>query len=938
MPTTFVAIDLETTGLDPRRNEIIEAAAITFSGNDIHSEYTTLVKPDRPIPPEITRLTGIDDNQVASSPTMFTVRSRLRSVLRDHVLVGHNVSFDVSFLQEQRLALGNPTIDTLTLASILVPEAGRYGLEAIADFLMLPKPKGQMHRAYDDALLTVELFLALKERALAMDTAVLEEIIMAGRRIGWPETRFFEEVMADKARAAFQESGKRPAKRLARLFNPPPVEGRPLVPEERPHSIDPELVASMIMPGGNFSQAFPGFEYRPQQVEMLQAVVDAFNNGSHVMVEAGTGTGKSMGYLIPAAFWAYENDRRVVISTNTINLQDQLIHKDIPELQKVLPFEIRAAVRKGRSNYLCTRLFQQMRHSGPRDADEMAVFARILQWLPKTKTGDVAELTLRTPGEKLVWSRLNAENSCTSDLCAGENCPLHVARRQSEVAHLLVVNHSLLLSNIAAENLVLPEFVDVVIDEAHHLESAVTDGLSFRADKRFLETVLDEVVKPQSGLLGDMMTRIQASVPPGMVEKMAGVVEKMRQEANLGLVRLNEFFEALDYFLQEFVNRRSPFADQIRLTSATRAQPGFDEVALSWDNLSKHLYAIGQGFEKLAKGLQELSEQYDVDEGDDLMLALKNNGRLLEETRANLDAIILEPDNDTIYWVEFFRERISLHAAPLHVGELVEKNIFHAMETVVMTSATMRTANPASDGEPTFDYIKQRLHGYDVDEVAVGSPFDYKNSTLLYLATDIPEPNQPNYQRMLEHAIIDVARTLNGRTMVLFTSYGQLSQTAKAIEGPLADAGIVTLAQSSGSSRQMLLNEFKDLGSNTVLLGTRSFWEGVDVPGVALQALIIAKIPFDVPSDPIFAARSETFDNAFFEYAIPEAVLRFRQGFGRLIRRQSDEGVVAILDKRVLTKRYGQLFLDALPACTVLRQRTSRLGELTWRWLHRDKK
>jgi DNA polymerase-3 subunit epsilon/ATP-dependent DNA helicase DinG len=349
------------------------------------------------------------------------------------------------------------------------------------------------------------------------------------------------------------------------------------------------------------------------------------------------------------------------------------------------------------------------------------------------------------------------------------------------------------------------------------------------------------------------------------------------------------------------------------------------------------LYAIGQGFEKLAKGLQELSEQYDVDEGDDLMLALKNNGRLLEETRANLDAIILEPDNDTIYWVEFFRERISLHAAPLHVGELVEKNIFHAMETVVMTSATMRTANPGSDGEPTFDYIKQRLHGYDVDEVAVGSPFDYKNSTLLYLATDIPEPNQPNYQRMLEHAIIDVARTLNGRTMVLFTSYGQLSQTAKAIEGPLADAGIVTLAQSSGSSRQMLLNEFKDLGSNTVLLGTRSFWEGVDVPGVALQALIIAKIPFDVPSDPIFAARSETFDNAFFEYAIPEAVLRFRQGFGRLIRRQSDEGVVAILDKRVLTKRYGQLFLDALPECTVLRQRTSRLGELTWRWLHRDK-
>jgi ATP-dependent DNA helicase DinG len=326
-----------------------------------------------------------------------------------------------------------------------------------------------------------------------------------------------------------------------------------------------------------------------------------------------------------------------------------------------------------------------------------------------------------------------------------------------------------------------------------------------------------------------------------------------------------------------------------------------------------------------------------VEDGEDLKLTLASNGRSLEETRLNLDGIILDPDAAMIYWVEVFKERISLHAAPLHVGPLVHKNIFEALETVILTSATLRTAGPDASEEANFTYIRDRLYAHDVDELAVGSPFDYKNSTLLYLVTDIPEPNQPGYQRMLEEAIVDVAVALGGRTMVLFTAYSQLSQTAKAITGPLADAGITTLAQSSGGSRQQLLDQFKQPDSRAVLLGTRSFWEGVDVPGEALQAVVIAKLPFDVPSDPIFAARSETFDNAFFEYSVPEAVLRFRQGFGRLNRRQTDEGVVIILDKRVITKRYGQLFIDALPECTVLRQRRDRVGELTVRWLNRNR-
>ena len=935
---TYVAVDVETTGFDASREAIIEVAAVTFQGQDILDEFSTLIYPQRDIPAEITRLTGISDAMVKDAPTISMVRSQLRPIIGNYPLVGHNIDFDLSFLTAARLGIGNQRIDTITLASILIPEAGRYGLEALADFLLLPLPAGrQMHRAREDAELTVELFLALRERALQIPLAQLDEIVQAGQNLGWPETLFFEEVLAERARHAFTGAELRKRGRLPKLFSLPKLEGHALVPSEEPAPLDVELLAGMLRPDGNFSQVFEGFEYRPQQEEMMAAVAETFNMGDHLLVEAGTGTGKSVSYLLPAAFWSVSNGRRVVISTNTINLQDQLIHKDIPELQKCLPFELRAAVRKGRSNYLCTRLFQQLRRRGPSSADEMIVYARILLWLPNTETGDVAELPLRTPGERMAWSRLNGENAvCTADQCAAERCPLYMARQRAEQAHIVIVNHALLLADVSLDNMVLPPFADLIVDEAHHLESAVTSGLSFSADKRFLETVLKEISSESSGLLADVIRRLGDSVPGHARERLDGFANQMRYEAGLAIARLDEFFAMLDYFLMNHLQARAQFAQTIRVTSALRVQPGYDEVEISWDNLSKHLQVIARDFDKLADALDGLSVQYDIEDEDELRAALLTNGRALEDARRNLDQIISTPREEMIYWIEVFKDRVSLHAAPLHVGPLVERHIFSEKETVVLTSATLRTADPGSYGQANFDYIRNRLYAGHANELAVGSPFDYENSTLLYLSTDIPEPNQPGYQRYVEDAIVDVARTLNGRTMVLFTSYAQLRQTAAAVEGLLAASGIETLVQAQGVSRQQLLNRFKDPESHAVLLGTRSFWEGVDVPGPALQALVIPRLPFDVPSDPIFAARSETFESPFYEYSIPEAVLRFRQGFGRLIRRKSDQGVVIVLDKRVLTKRYGQSFLESLPPATILRQRNSRIGELTLRWLNRE--
>ncbi|PID86891.1 MAG: DNA polymerase III subunit epsilon [Chloroflexi bacterium] len=938
MSTTYAIIDVETTGLDPQNDALIEVAAIILRDNDILEEYSTLINPHRDIPEFITQLTGITNDMVSNAPSMFTVRPKLRDVIGDCVLVGHSVGFDAAFLAEERVGLGNHRIDTVTLASILVPEAGRYSLEALVAHLDLPDPHdGQTHRALDDAEQTVELLLALRERALALDMWQLEEIVMAGKRIAWPETLFFEEMLAHKAQFAFSRKGGKKGN-IHHLFNPEQPRGQALAEAEKPEALPVAFIAGMLEPGGNFDHTFPNFEHRPQQVEMLTAVTEAFNHGDQTIIEAGTGTGKSIAYLLPAAFWAHQNGRRVVVSTNTINLQDQLIHKDLPELQKALPFTLQTAVRKGRSNYLCTRLFKQLRHNGPSNADDMIMFARVLLWLPTTNTGDVSELVVRTPGERLAWGRMNGENTvCTNETCTQERCPRYIAQRRAEQAHIVIVNHSLLLANISSGNHILPHFKDLILDEAHHLETAVTDGLSFRADKRLLQNTLSEITQPKSGILGQLESRARGVLPPEIYSSIQTYITAMRNEAQEANFVLEEFFATIGYFLKDHVNRRSQFSQQVRLVPSIRSLPEFNEVELSWENLNNHLKVLGKAYEKLSNALEDVIYNHDIQDGEDLVRALSGNGRELEETRQNLNQTLVMPQAEMIYWAEHFKDRISLHSAPLNVGTLVEEHIFEKLETVILTSATMRTAGAGSWQEATFDYIRSRLHAYETTELAVGSPFDYENSVLLYLASDMPEPNQPGYQHYLENAITDVALALGGRTMVLFTSYSQLNKTAKAIEHTLTDNDIITLAQGGNMSRQQLLAQFKQEGNRAVLLGTRSFWEGVDVPGDALQCVIITKLPFDVPSDPIFAARSETFDNSFFEYSVPEAILRFRQGFGRLVRRGSDEGVVVILDKRVLSKRYGKLFLDALPPCMVLRQRTNRLGELTIRWLNRER-
>jgi ATP-dependent DNA helicase DinG len=469
------------------------------------------------------------------------------------------------------------------------------------------------------------------------------------------------------------------------------------------------------------------------------------------------------------------------------------------------------------------------------------------------------------------------------------------------------------------------------VDEAHHLEAAVTRQLSFQADQRSVERLLNELARPvgirrYTGYLSDVLMRCRGAVPPQEWAILEAHIRQLQQGIEAAITSVYAFFSVLDAFMREHSPRKGSYDQRLRLTSALRVQPAWSDVEIAWDNLSAQLYPVLSNLERLCGGLGEL-DGLDIPDLEGMVQDCLGYLTRLGEIHEQISACIVEPSSDVIYWanVSAKDERVTIESAPLHVGSLVQRHLFHPKEAVILTSATLTTDN-------SFDFIRERLSAWEASELAVGSPFDFKSSTLLYLPTDIPEPNQAYYQKTVEEALIALCRATEGRTLVLFTSYYQLRSTVQGITRSLADAGIVVYHQGAGISRVQLLESFRTT-PKAVLMGTRSFWEGVDVVGPALSVLVITRLPFSVPDDPIFAARADNFDNPFAEYAIPETILRFRQGFGRLIRTKTDRGVVVVLDKRLLTKSYGPLFLNSLPECTRVRASLAQLPQAAKRWL-----
>ena len=439
---------------------------------------------------------------------------------------------------------------------------------------------------------------------------------------------------------------------------------------------------------------------------------------------------------------------------------------------------------------------------------------------------------------------------------------------------------------------------------------------------------MKEVGGSNAGVLGHILTETKSILRPsdfGLLQKrisqttdMAFRIEQMNRE----------FFNTLGEFarLQREGQPQSNYSWQARILPATRTLSGWEEIEAVWDTTGTTLRMLLTALEEIYGALGNLYAE-GHEEVQDLMADLSNVARRIGEAEVNVTSMISKPTSGLVYWLEVQPNgnKLALNAAPLSVGTLVEKHIWHEKQSVILTSATLTT-----HGE--FQYIRNTLGADEADEMQLGSPYDYESAALLYIAQDIPEPNVNGYQQTLDRTIINTAKATGGRMLVLFTSYAALKKTSQAITGPLAREEIYVYEQGDGASPNALLESFKAT-ERAVLLGTKSFWEGVDVPGDSLSVVLITKLPFDVPTDPLIAARSEMYEDSFQQYYLPEAILKFRQGFGRLIRTQSDRGVVAILDRRVLTKQYGRLFLESLPQCTARQGPASNLPREAGKWL-----
>jgi len=940
---TYVSLDLETTGLKPEADEIIEIGAVKFQGDQVIDTFSSFVNPRRSLPYRIQLLCDIEQAQLDAAPEFTAMADEIMSFIDGCPIVGHNISFDLSFLAQKGLKPTNAVYDTWEMAIVLLFQQPDYSLASLTRQLGLSAPE---HRALTDALATKDLFIALVERALQLDMLTLEKLVHLSEKAEWGLGRLFRELLEIKARTAFSSSKNavtaKDERKVALLGE---SDEQPLTPKIEKVPLDIGSLSNIIGPRGILAQTLAGYEHRPGQIQMMEAVANSLNNCEHLVVEAGTGTGKSIAYLLPSIFFSLENGIPVVISTNTINLQEQLVGKDIPDLlmaleqcENPLVKDLNVVQLKGRNNYLCMRKYDAMRASYKLSLDEVKLLARIAVWLLSTQSGDRSELNLGG-SEYSTWNKVCAQ----FDERLGGQCPyrqkgtcfLYQARRAAENAHIIIVNHALLLSDMVADTKILPPYDHLIIDEAHHLEDEATNQLGSQVTQWDLFSYLNRFStetegQRRTGLIPWFNDCFRGStVAVSRQRQLKQIAESTGNQAERANLRVSQFIKILREFIEVHTTGQGGYDRYMLLTWDKRTQPGWSRVEAAWEDLALTLKAIADDLDRLYTGIEDLVDNKVADH-DYLMLEISSLFSWNNDLRQQLDCLVSHPDTDSIYWLVISGQNdgVELHTAPLNVSRVLEKSLFASKECVVLTGATLST-------ESTFEYIKGRLGLEYVNELLLGTTFDYPASTMIYLPQDIPSPNSASYQQALKQTLIDLGRTCRGRTLVLFTSHAALRSILTAIQAPLEEEGILVLGQGVDGSPKQLQDTFR-ANPETVLLGTASFWEGIDIAGDTLSVLVIARLPFNVPTDPVFSARSALFDDPFNQYAIPQAAIRFKQGFGRFIRSKSDRGVLVVFDKRLQTMNYGSAFLDSIPLCTVVRGSSRELPARVAKWLGID--
>jgi ATP-dependent DNA helicase DinG len=645
---------------------------------------------------------------------------------------------------------------------------------------------------------------------------------------------------------------------------------------------------------GSIARRLSNFRFRAEQLEMSNAVAEALGRGQHLLVEAGTGVGKSFAYLVPAILAATADEtgkaqfKRIVVSTHTISLQEQLITKDLPLLNSVIPRDFSVVLIKGRGNYLSLRRLGMARERSSHllhSPEEIDQFRQVLAWAQSTNDGSLADLPFRP--WSTVWDEVASDNAnCLGRKCPTyEKCFYYAARRRAQHAQILVVNHALFFSDLALRQVganIIPDYDAVILDEAHTVESVAGDHLGVRVTSGQVDYVLSRLYNDQTnkGLL------------------VAEQLRDAQRQTDDCRYLAEELFQDLDGWLTQ----REGNNGRVRAAGIVE------------NRLSPALVQLARAVKRDADQLEDDSKRQD----------LTAAATRVETLAGDIESWRRQELEEAAYWVERQtarrgRPRIVLAAAPIEVGAVLRQQLFNTTRSVILTSATLAV------GGNSFDYIKARLGVTQAKTLQLGSPFNYPQQVTVVLLRDMPDPasDKQTFHRLSVEMIKRYVARTDGHAFVLFTSYEALRRTAADLAPWLAECNLALYSQAEADSRTRMLEAFRE-NPHGVLFGTDSFWQGVDVPGKALQNVIITKLPFSVPDQPLLQARVEAIrqrgGNPFAEYQLPQAVTKFRQGFGRLIRTHDDRGIVVVLDSRVRKKPYGRVFLDSLPDCRIVEE------------------
>jgi len=911
---TFIAVDIETTGLNPEIDQIIEIAAAKFSNGQLTETYSSLINNTSKLSKYIKQLTGITEEMLAQAPSPEQVQQDFDCFCRDVPLVFHNASFDLAFLEKfYGRPIVNPWLDTLEITRIFFPLLSNYDLKSLSDYFALPAPK---HRALDDAITcgyllfkNLEMIDSLQAHYLSITLSLLKQpanylgqiVQQKYYQKAWSAKLDGQEFFFNSIIPEATEPGRAP-------FGSLPIDEFTMAKIEELVAKDSKIITK-----------YPQFEFRSGQIEMLKSVCASFINKRVFIAEAATGTGKSLAYLIPAVLWSALKGEKVVISTHTINLQEQLSKKDLPVIKSTLGINsLLSTVIKGRNNYLCLhKLFLQFSNASQNTLKQNYFLARVINWLSMTKTGDKNELNIRQD-EQEYWTNISSDSySCLGNKCKFfASCFVMRAKKKADQANIIITNHSLLLSDIKTGNSVLPSYRYLIIDEAHNLEQESINHLTIECSS-FMLYMLVKNAKQLLDNLNLKLIKIAKQELTATEKEYLSELNRIKAEADDNLNHLQQnigdFKASLGNLKTTFEETNQSQALWLKENLTTKAE--WEIVLVAAQNVIFRLQNLAEDFVKLMNIVDNFQDDFSA-------LNISFLGQLCAEYATNLKSLLDLNDERKVVWLETPRADIfSLKQAPLEVGELLYNKIYKDKDSIVLTSATLTI-------EEDFSFFKKQV-GLDllddgrIQEEVFPSPFDYEKQAVLCIPTDLPYPTETKrYEIALNKALEKLILANQGRSLVLFTSYQQLNSCYAALKDTFQEQNINLLAHHLDGSRTSIIEQFKKQ-EKAVIFGTNSFWEGIDIPGDSLTLLIIVKLPFQAPSIPTLAAKMEYLrkngQDPFNNINLPQAIIRFKQGFGRLVRSQQDSGFVVVLDKRIIEKAYGKKFLNSLPVKTHFR-------------------